>query len=56
VGLLARSTIVNFYSVMNVADRVILYASIDDKKQFLCWLHGLNLPWFVFRAINPSLV
>ena len=47
---------VDFYPLMNIADRLILYASIDDKKQLLCWLHGLIRPLFVCRAVDPSLV
>ncbi len=52
----AVSKIVNFYTVMNIADRLILYASIHHMKQLLRWLHGLIRPWFVCRAVDPPLV
>ena len=34
-GVLVSKT-VDFYSAMNIAERLILYKSIDDGKQLLC--------------------
>ena len=49
------SKIVDFSAAMNIAQRLILYASIDDMKHFLCWKHGLIRPLLVCRAVDTSL-
>lgn len=41
---------------MNIADSLILLVPMDDKKQLLCWSHGLNQTWLVCRAVDPLIV
>jgi hypothetical protein len=41
---------------MYIADSLVLLVPMDDKKQLLCWSHGLNRSWLDCRAVDPSIV